>query len=130
MAPKPEQKTTPQSGEISQSSVEEKKVILTELRKLATSTGGNKQKILVQDSDSTMQYQVSILARPNSTPTIALSVLKIKGRGAWGIPLTSLEMVNKMIEVLQKVRDEYGDYVQASNELYNEDVKKLKGVVE
>lgn len=103
---------------------------LRALRSLATSSNANKQKILVQKADSTMQYTLSVIAKPNATPTVGFSILKIRGRGAWGIPITSMEQIDSMISMLQELKQKYADYVKASTELYEEDVKNLKGIVQ
>jgi hypothetical protein len=69
------------------------------------------------------------MANPGRTPFVALSVLRIAGRGAWGLTLASTKEIDELIELLQEAKKEFGGLVEETNKQYKEAVKQLKKMV-
>jgi len=99
------------------------------IREKATKENVTQQIILKQKEGEEFRYTVSLMANPGRTPFVALSILRIVGRGAWGLPLTSIKQIDELIEVLQEVKKEFGGLVEETNMQYKEAVKQLKKMV-
>ena len=100
-----------------------------EIREKATKENVTQQVILKQKEGEEFRYTISLMANPGRTPFVALSVLRIAGRGAWGLTLASLRQIDELIEVLQEVKKEFGGLVEETNIQYKEAVKQLKKMV-
>jgi len=103
--------------------------LVQEIREKATKENVTQQVILKQKEGEEFRYTVSLMANPGRTPFVALSVLRIAGRGAWGMTLSSLKQIDELIEVLQEVKKEFGGLVEETNKQYKEAVKQLKRMV-
>jgi len=103
--------------------------LVQEIREKATKENVTQQVILKQKEGEEFRYTVSLMANPGRTPFVALSVLRIAGRGAWGMTLSSLKQIDELIEVLQEVKKEFGGLIEETNKQYKEAVKQLKRMV-
>jgi len=103
--------------------------LVQEVREKATKENVTQQVILKQKEGEEFRYTVSLMANPGRTPFVALSIVRIAGKGAWGLTLSSPKQIDELIEVLQEVRKEFGGLVEETNKQYKEAVKQLKKVV-
>ncbi len=103
--------------------------LVQEIREKATKENVTQQVILKQKEGEEFRYTVSLMANPGRTPFVALSVLRIAGRGAWGLTLASPKQIDELIQLLQEVKKEFGGLVEETNKQYKEAVKQLKKMV-
>ena len=103
--------------------------LVQEIREKATKENVTQQVILKQKEGEEFRYTVSLMANPGRTPFVALSVLRIAGRGAWGLTLASPKQIDELIEILQEVKKEFDRLVEETNKQYKEAVKQLKKMV-
>ena len=103
--------------------------LIQEVREKATKENVMQQVVLKKVEGEEFRYTVSLMSNPGRTPFVALSVVRIAGRGAWGLTLTSVKEVDELIEVLQQTKKELGGLIDETNKQYKEAVKQLKRVV-
>jgi len=103
--------------------------LVQEIREKATKENVTQQVILKQKEGEEFRYTISLMANPGRTPFVALSVLRIAGRGAWGLTLASPKQIDELIEILQEVKKEFGRLIEETNKQYKEAVKQLKKMV-
>jgi hypothetical protein len=103
--------------------------LVQEIREKATKENVTQQIILKREEGEEFRYTVSLMANPGRTPFVALSVVRIAGRGAWGLALSSTKEIDELIEVLQETKKELGGLIDETNKQYKEAVKQLKRVV-
>jgi len=103
--------------------------LVQEIREKATKENVTQQVVLKKVEGEEFRYTVSLMANPGRTPFIALSIVRIAGRGAWGLTLASPKQVDELISVLQEVKKEFGKLIEETNRQYKEAVKQLKKVV-
>jgi len=103
--------------------------LVQEIREKATKENVTQQVILKQKEGEEFRYTVSLMANPGRTPFVALSVLRIAGRGAWGLTLASPKQIDELIQLLQEVKKEFSGLVEETNKQYKEAVKQLKKMV-
>jgi len=103
--------------------------LVQEIREKATKENVTQQVILKQKEGEEFRYTVSLMANPGRTPFVALSVVRIAGRGAWGLTLASSKQIDELIQLLQEVKKEFGGLVEETNKQYKEAVKQLKKMV-
>jgi len=103
--------------------------LIQEVREKATKENATQQVVLKKVEGEEFRYTVSLMSNPGRTPFVALSVVRIAGRGAWGLTLTSVKEVDELIEVLQQTKKELGGLIDETNKQYKEAVKQLKRVV-
>ena len=103
--------------------------LVQEVKEKATKENVTQQIILKQKEGEEFRYTVSLMANPGRTPFVALSILRIAGRGAWGLTLASPKQIDELIEVLQEVKKEFGGLVEETNKQYKEAIKQLKKMV-
>jgi len=121
--------TNPEKGKEKAQSEKEWAKLVQEIKEKATKDNVTQQVILKQKEGEEFRYTVSLMANPGRTPFVALSVLRIAGRGAWGLTLASPKQIDELIEILQEVKKEFGELVEETNKQYKEAVKQLKRMV-
>ncbi len=103
--------------------------LIQEVREKATKENATQQVVLKKVEGEEFRYTVSLMSNPGRTPFVALSVVRIAGRGAWGLTLTSVKEVDELINVLQETKKELGGLIDETNKQYKEAVRQLKRVV-
>ena len=103
--------------------------LVKEIREKATKENIRQQVILKKLEGEEFRYTVSLMANPGRTPFVALSVVRIAGRGAWGLALSSTKEIDELIEVLQQTKKELGGLIDETNKQYKEAIKQLKRVM-
>ena len=103
--------------------------LIQEIREKATKENIRQQVILKKLEGEEFRYTISLMANPGRTPFVALSVVRIAGRGAWGLALSSTKEIDELIEVLQETKKELGGLIDETNKQYKEAIKQLKRVM-
>jgi len=103
--------------------------LVQEIKDKAQKENVTQQVILKKKEGEEFRYTVSLMANPGRTPFVALSVVRIAGRGAWGLALSSVKEIDELIEVLQETKKELGELINETNKQYREAVRQLKKVV-
>jgi hypothetical protein len=102
--------------------------LVQKVREKATKENTTQQVVLKKVEGEEFRYTVSLMSNPGRTPFVALSVVRIAGRGAWGITIASIKEIDELIEVLQETKKEFGSLINETNKQYREAVKQLKKV--
>jgi len=103
--------------------------LVQKVREKATKENTTQQVVLKKVEGEEFRYTVSLMSNPGRTPFVALSVVRIAGRGAWGLALSSTKEIDELIEVLQETKKELGGLIDETNKQYKEAVKQLKKVI-
>jgi len=103
--------------------------LVQKVREKATKENTTQQIVLKKVEGEEFRYTVSLMSNPGRVPFIALSIVRITGRGAWGLALSSTKEIDELIEVLQQTKKELGGLIDEANRQYKEAVKQLKRVV-
>jgi len=103
--------------------------LIKEVKDKAQKENVTQQIILKKKEGEEFRYTISLMANPGRTPFVALSVVRIAGRGAWGLALSSTKEIDELIEVLQETKKELGGLIDETNKQYKEAVKQLKRVM-
>ena len=103
--------------------------LIQETREKATKENVMQQVVLKKVEGEEFRYTISLMSNPGRTPFVALSVVRIAGRGAWGLTISSTKEVDELINVLQETKKELGGLIDETNKQYKEAVKQLKRVV-
>ena len=119
----------PEKAEVKAHSEKDWAKLVQEIREKATKENIRQQVILKKLEGEEFRYTVSLMANPGRTPFVALSVVRIAGRGAWGLALSSTKEIDELIEVLQQTKKEFEGLINETNRQYKEAVKQLKKVV-
>jgi hypothetical protein len=102
--------------------------LIEEIKEKATKENITQQIVLKRVEGEEFRYTVSLMANPGRTPFVALSVVRIAGRGAWGLTLASPKQVDELLQLLQEVKKEFGKLIEETNKQYKEAIKQLKKV--
>jgi hypothetical protein len=121
--------TNPEKAKEKAQSEKEWAKLVQEIKEKATKENVTQQVILKKVEGEEFRYTVSLMANPGRTPFVALSVLRIAGRGAWGLTLASPKQIDELIEILQEVKKEFSELIEETNKQYKEAVKQLKRMV-
>jgi len=103
--------------------------LVQEIKDKAQKENVTQQVILKKKEGEEFRYTVSLMANPGRTPFVALSVVRIAGRGAWGLALSSVKEIDELIDILQETKKELGELINETNKQYREAVRQLKKVV-